>query len=101
MIVGLLVALSAVGLAIVWRGNDGPERPHGSSFPPRSTAREAPSAAAPTIMRVEPRQASEFAVMSSSPEGLAQPLRELVGKPVLGMNWDLAQRLQVRLPGNF
>lgn len=52
-------------------------------------------------MRVEPRQRAAFALLRTRPEGISARTRHLLGRPVVGGNWRLAQRIPVALPDAY
>jgi hypothetical protein len=53
------------------------------------------------IARVERRQLVHFALLRSRPEELPARVRRALRTPIVGMNWNLAQRILVTLPGTF
>lgn len=55
----------------------------------------------PVITRAEPRQRARFELLRTPPEGLPARVRHILGAPVMGMNWTLAQRLPVNLSGAY
>ncbi len=56
---------------------------------------------APVIADVEGRQRAAFALLHTRPEGLPPHTRRLLGTPLFGMSWRLAQRIPVALPGRY
>lgn len=72
---------------------------HKPDAPPaaqQSTAPNPSPASAPAIPRVEARLHNNFALFRSPAEGLPPTVRQALGPPRYGMNWDLAQRLPVK-----
>jgi hypothetical protein len=49
----------------------------------------------------QPRQSAHFALLRTPPEGLPASIRRVLRAPTLGMNWRLAQRIPVVLPGSY
>jgi hypothetical protein len=81
-------------------------RPDGA----RSSPQTAPAPRKPTpdepyayrvITRVEHRQLANFALLRTRPEGLPARTQRILGTPTFGLNWRLAQRIPVALPGAY
>lgn len=53
------------------------------------------------VARAEPRQLRRFALLRTRPEGLPARTRGVLREPIAGMNWGLAQRVPVALPGTY
>ena len=64
-------------------------------------AAEAASDAYSVIAHVEPRQSANFALLRTQPEGLPARVRAALRTPGFGVNWRLAQRIPVTLPGAY
>lgn len=87
----------------------------GTNEAERSTAAQAPAGpmstpvapaadAAPAgrvLARLDRRQRSSFALLRTPPEPLPERTRQILSRPMVGMNWDLAQRIPVALPGAY
>lgn len=71
-----------------------------SSPPADRTAARADLRSAP-VTRAAPAQRERFALLRTRPEGLPAHVRGILRTPIMGMNWALAQRLPVRLPGAY
>jgi hypothetical protein len=53
------------------------------------------------VTRVEARQRAAFALLRTPPEPLPAETRRLLGPPLFGMSWRLAQRIPVTLAGRY
>ena len=95
---GLLLALLvAAGLSACGSERDGTES--GRAQPPRSSD-EAPRPQAATV-RVPRQVATNFALLRTSPDGMPIAVRRILKSPVAGMDWSLARRVPVSLPGRY
>ncbi len=57
--------------------------------------------AARVIAHVQRRQSASFALLRTRPEPLPGRIRRILRQPIVGMNWDLAQRIPVAQRGTF
>jgi hypothetical protein len=71
-----------------------------AAHPPPAPADQAPPAS-PVLPRLERRQFANFALFRTRPEGLPASVRRILGTPIAGMNWGLAQRMPVPAPGSY
>lgn len=55
----------------------------------------------PVIARPERQQYTRFALLRTQPEGIPARVQHVLNTPILGMNWTLAQRIPVNLPGDY
>jgi len=53
------------------------------------------------VARAERRQRAAFALLRTRPEGLTSATRRLLGPPIFGMSYGLAQRIPVALTGGY
>jgi hypothetical protein len=53
------------------------------------------------IARAEHRQLANFALLRTPPEGLPAGTQRILRAPIFGVNWKLAQRIPVTLPGAY
>jgi len=98
------LVLAALLAAAPGCGASGAGRPVATPVAPGTAAPASGGLAgmrAPVVARVEPRQRDGFALLRSHPEGLPPRTRRLLGRPLFGMSWRLAQRIPVALPGRY
>jgi hypothetical protein len=77
----------------------------GHAQPPASPTK-APSSVSepqsvPVVARVEPDQRADFALLRTPPEGLPNAIRHVLGVPVFGSSWNLAQRIPTQASGAY
>ncbi len=101
---GPLAVLALLAGAQGCGGSSGAQSP-GAPF---SGSRTAPQVASPgeprayrVVSRAERRQRAAFALLRTRPEGLPPATRRLLGAPIFGIDWRLAQRIPVALPGAY
>lgn len=91
----LLVSLQACGDA---KTRDA--RPDAVQTSTAPVARTEPPALS-VLPRLEHRQLANFALFRTRPEGLPADVRRTLWRPVVGMNWELAQRMPIQAPGAY
>ena len=92
LVVGLTVAVLLLGL-LVWQIAERVTRSTGFGASPTSSLA--------VISHVQPRQSVNFSLLRTPPEGLSAWTKRILRKPTFGMNWALAHRLPVAVPGDF
>jgi hypothetical protein len=103
--VGLLL-FSLLGILGLWWNsrNSAPEqtlqpaRPSSEAHSPRKPSRS--QSPLFVIRHLGDRQRASFAVFRTSPEPLPWSMRRAMRRPIYGINWDLAQRLPIRVPAH-
>jgi hypothetical protein len=98
--VGSLVALALIAGAASC-GGSGTPRPSSRAAPLTAPVRPGALPRYRIVMRVEPRQRAAFALLRTRPEGIPASTRHRLGKPIVGGNWRLAQRIPVALPRRY
>jgi hypothetical protein len=96
----LLVVVLICGGAAVWGAGDERSKVSNESASVQRVT-DVVRQPMPIIGRVEPRQAARFSLLRSRPESITGSLQRRLGRPSLGINWNLAQKLHVPAGGRF
>lgn len=91
----VVVTLAMAGVSLSLLKSQAGHKP--DATPARqSTAPNARSSTASVVPRVEARLRENFALFRSPAEGLPPTVRQALGQPRYGLNWDFAQRLPLK-----
>lgn len=95
---GLLLALFFVAdLSACGSGQDG-DKGESAQAPRSADGTPGPETA---IVRVPRQVATDFALLRTSPDGIPPAVSRILKAPVSGMDWSLARRVPVPLPGAY
>lgn len=72
-----------------------------AASPTASDPTSGDGSAARVIAHVQRRQSESFALLRTRPEPLPGRIRRILREPIVGMNWDLAQRIPAAPRGTF
>lgn len=115
-VIALLIAVVAIAAVVVWQATDGdddPQRtaqaqPHEQQGDPGAkkvitdpTAPGYDAAAVPTISAAQPAERANFALLRAEPDGMPAKAVQVMGKPLYGLNPDLAKRIPVDVPAKY
>jgi hypothetical protein len=116
LLVSLFAAVVVVGVAVViWQAASGDDEPEKAAPPQQSskstkqasrvvTDPQAPgydAAAVPTIPSAQPAERANFALLRTEPDGMPAKSLKVMGKPIYGLNPDLAKNLAVEVPARY
>jgi hypothetical protein len=94
----LLMCIGACGASSANHASNYNRAP--SSLPKASSSISDPQAVR-VVAKVEPQQLANFALLRTPPEGLPTAVRRVLGNPVFGSNWNLAQHIPATASGAY
>jgi hypothetical protein len=112
----VLVAVVAVVAALaIWQatsGDDdgGDQAAHAQSSPKPKKQASVPTdptdpaydaAAVPTVASAQPAERDNFALLRGEPDGMSAKSLKVMGKPIYGLNTDLAKSIPVGVPAKY